>query len=247
MATTTIPWGDGSGDNIYLTYPSASGSQTVEVTSDANTGVARTKTVTFTSGVGSITQILTVNQAGASGLIYQLPAEKTGEFDTGVKLFDTPKSFTIYLDTTFKNYSWTGNNRLIGLNSTSLFGLGRIASGRDHSDGEYTATATRYTAVIMNSSTSDKNCSSCVARTNGYIRRQFAITYNATTRRIAAFVDNDTRTSRWYNLSADLISDLTLKVLVGISSTGTIHDLKVYNYCMTDAEALALVGVQVTS
>lgn len=49
MATTTIGWGDGSGDNIYLTYPSASGDQTVSVSSDANTGAARTKTVTFTA------------------------------------------------------------------------------------------------------------------------------------------------------------------------------------------------------
>lgn len=62
MATTTISWGDGSGDNIYLTYPSASGDQTVEVSSDANTGSARSKVVTFTSGVGSITQQLTVSQ-----------------------------------------------------------------------------------------------------------------------------------------------------------------------------------------
>ena len=62
MATTTIPWGDGSGDNIYLTYPSASGDQTVQVSSDANTGSARSKVVTFTSGVGNITQQLTVNQ-----------------------------------------------------------------------------------------------------------------------------------------------------------------------------------------
>lgn len=62
MATTTIPWGDGSGGNIYLTYPSASGSQTVQVTSDANTGAARSKVVTFTSGVGSITRSLTVSQ-----------------------------------------------------------------------------------------------------------------------------------------------------------------------------------------
>lgn len=62
MATTTIPWDDGSGDNIYLTYPSASGDQTVEVSSDANTGSARTQTVTFTAG--SVVQILTVNQDG---------------------------------------------------------------------------------------------------------------------------------------------------------------------------------------
>ena len=60
MATTTIPWGDGSGDNIYLTYSSASGDQTVEVSSDANTGSARTKVVTFAAG--NVSQVLTVNQ-----------------------------------------------------------------------------------------------------------------------------------------------------------------------------------------
>lgn len=60
MATTTISWDDGSGDNIYLTYPSASGDQTVQVSSDANTGSARTKVVTFTAG--NVSQALTVNQ-----------------------------------------------------------------------------------------------------------------------------------------------------------------------------------------
>lgn len=63
MATTEIPWGDGSNDKIYLTYPSASGDQTVVVTSDANTGAARSKVVTFSSAVGSIARQLTVNQA----------------------------------------------------------------------------------------------------------------------------------------------------------------------------------------
>lgn len=61
MATTTIPWGDGSGDNIYLTYSSASGDQTVEVSSDANTSSSsRTQNVTFSAG--NISQVLTVSQ-----------------------------------------------------------------------------------------------------------------------------------------------------------------------------------------
>ena len=64
MATTTIPWSDGSGDNIYLTYSSASGDQTVTVSSDANTGSSRTQTVTF-SATGATSVTLTVNQAGA--------------------------------------------------------------------------------------------------------------------------------------------------------------------------------------
>lgn len=65
MAITTIPWEDGSGDNIYLSYPAASGVQTVQITSDANAGAARRKTVVFESGVGGLRRELTVNQDGA--------------------------------------------------------------------------------------------------------------------------------------------------------------------------------------
>lgn len=87
MATTTIPWGDGSGDNIYLTYSSASGNQTVEVTSDANTGAARSKVVTFTSGVGNITKSLTVSQERA------VPSESR------VQYLDNLGNLGTYIDT----------------------------------------------------------------------------------------------------------------------------------------------------
>lgn len=72
MAVTTIPWGDGSGDNIYLTYPSASGDQTVTVTSDANAGASsRSKNITFsvTAGGTTISRTLTVVQAASGDLI----------------------------------------------------------------------------------------------------------------------------------------------------------------------------------
>lgn len=57
-----IDWGDGSGDKITLTYSATSGNQTVLVSSDANTGAARSKVVTFTSGIGGISRQLTINQ-----------------------------------------------------------------------------------------------------------------------------------------------------------------------------------------
>lgn len=62
--TTEISWGDGSGDKIYLTRDASDGDQVVQVSSDANTGNARSKVVTFTSGVGNIQRQLTINQAG---------------------------------------------------------------------------------------------------------------------------------------------------------------------------------------
>lgn len=72
MAVTTIPWGDGSGDNIYLSASSQVGDETVQVSSDANTGAARSQTVTFTSGVGGITRSLTVNQEAGGSQEYTL-------------------------------------------------------------------------------------------------------------------------------------------------------------------------------
>lgn len=61
MTITTIPWGDGSGDNIYLSAPSQTGDQSISVTSDPNTGTARSKVVTFSaSGVSPVS--LTINQ-----------------------------------------------------------------------------------------------------------------------------------------------------------------------------------------
>lgn len=53
MPTTTIPWGDGSGDNLYFSADSMSGDQSVQVSSDENTGdTDRTKIVNFNaSGV----------------------------------------------------------------------------------------------------------------------------------------------------------------------------------------------------
>lgn len=67
MAVTTIPWGDGSGDNIYLTYSASQGDQNVLVTSDANAGSTdRTKTITFTASHHGTTDTkqLTVVQEG---------------------------------------------------------------------------------------------------------------------------------------------------------------------------------------
>lgn len=69
---TTIPWGDGSGDNIYLTYSASEGNQTVQVTSDAYTGyVDRTKNITFTVNAGgtTITKTLTVNQSSKNIIV----------------------------------------------------------------------------------------------------------------------------------------------------------------------------------
>lgn len=65
--TTEIPWGDGSGDKIYLTRNASEGDQVVRVSSDAHTGhVSRTKDVTFSATAGGVTisRVLTILQQG---------------------------------------------------------------------------------------------------------------------------------------------------------------------------------------
>lgn len=69
MAVTTIPWGDGSGDNIYLTYSASQGDQTVLVSSDANNGAARQKVITFLTTVGNVSRSLTVSQEEGASLV----------------------------------------------------------------------------------------------------------------------------------------------------------------------------------
>jgi len=61
-----IAWGDGSGDKIYITAGASEGNQTIQVSSDPNTGAARTKTITF-SASGAESVVLTVNQAAGGG------------------------------------------------------------------------------------------------------------------------------------------------------------------------------------
>ena len=60
----TLPWSDGSGDNIYLDYDNNEGNTVISITSDINTtGVLRSKTITFKrSNTEIILGTLTVNQ-----------------------------------------------------------------------------------------------------------------------------------------------------------------------------------------
>ena len=60
MPTQQIEWADGSGDKIYISANEFSGNQQVAVSSDPNTGAARSKVVTFTAG--NVSQTLTIQQ-----------------------------------------------------------------------------------------------------------------------------------------------------------------------------------------
>lgn len=91
MSRTTIPWGDGSGGNIYLDYPAPSGDQEILVSSDANFGSPRTKAITF-SAAGVSPVVLTVGQpAMALPDTYQeldgIVFDGNVWYDTGMRLY----------------------------------------------------------------------------------------------------------------------------------------------------------------
>lgn len=89
--TQQIEWADGSGDKIYITAPDFSGNQQIAVSSDPNTGAARSKAVTFSAG--NISKTLTVQQA--AGLPYTpieyIETDGIAYIDTGI-LGNAPKS-----------------------------------------------------------------------------------------------------------------------------------------------------------
>lgn len=105
--TTEIPWGDGTSDKIYLTRNASEGNQTVLVSSDANTGAARSKVVTFSaSGVTPVT--LTVSQN--SSLPYDAEVEYLESADGG-QYIDCGFKATNALSFTFDIYRKSSTTR----------------------------------------------------------------------------------------------------------------------------------------
>lgn len=152
MAVTTIPWGDGSGDNIYLTYPSASGDQTVEVSSDANTGSARSKVITFMAGNAAKT--LTVNQEVSLPytVLEYIQTDGIAYIDTGIK-GNAPMSFA---GTMLPVAPASGNSYFMGCRKDSAntrFFVFVVGSGKTAGFGYYSstwATALDISASINN-------------------------------------------------------------------------------------------------
>ena len=228
--TQQIEWADGSGDKIYITSPDFSGNQQIAVSSDPNTGAARSKVVTFSAG--NVSQTLTVQQAAGQSPVpvFRLNEETTTQnYDTDIKLFDTPKSFTILCDATYNNNSWTAwTQGVFGISTGLYFRFGSINQGQDYRNDALNTTANRYSAIIMNNTSSGKRCASVFARSNSLTRRKFAITYDHTTRKISA-INSSTGVvgSLWWTVPDDLINENTLKLLIG-NASGTIHAFEIY-------------------
>lgn len=265
---TEVPWNDGTGDKIYLSYSASEGNQTVQVTSDAYTGyVTRTKDITFTVSAGgtTVTKVLTVNQTSNNIIIitrndvamtendvavgyvhspvYEIPSPvTTQEFDTGIKLFDAPKSFTILCEATFRNSGWgsgwtQGVFGILDGDKNYTFKVGSVNNGYCIVSDEYSATANRYTALLMNPVSTDKYNVSLAAYSTSTLTRRLAVRYDASTRIARGWGTANAETT-YFTVQGDVSSDNTLKLLIG-GATGTISIFKVYLEALSDAEIQA--------
>lgn len=105
---TEIPWDDGSGDKIYLTRDASEYDQIVAVTSDANTGAARSKVVTFASGVGNIQRQLTINQD--AGIIPEVFTANPSSSGGTSSVSNASRAYTDETSTTYANPRLGGKN-----------------------------------------------------------------------------------------------------------------------------------------
>ena len=109
MATKTINWNDGSGGKVYLTYASATGDQTVAVSSDANTGAARAMTVYFTTG-NIARQLIVEQEAALVPIQATLEVNPSGyiESGSGSAYYNLSNPSNAYTDETSTTYAQIG-------------------------------------------------------------------------------------------------------------------------------------------
>ena len=85
--------------------------------------------------------------------IYSIESSVTTQnYDTGVKLFDEPKSFTILCVATFNNYNWsatTSVQSILGISTDNYFRVGKIYQGVNYNNNISTGTDNWYFAVAI--------------------------------------------------------------------------------------------------
>ena len=162
----------------------------------------------------------------------------TAGYNTGVKLFDTAKSFTILCEASFNNYSWTqwtqGLFGTVAGTKNLNFKLGSIDTGNDYQNGVVSATANRYTAIVLNKTQSNRRCSSLLPRSNTTQTKKFFVRYDHTTRKVEAGTYAPP-TANYYTTDGDYISTQELQLLIG-GAAGTVSIFKVYLQLLTDEQ-----------
>lgn len=170
---------------------------------------------------------------------YSTSGDISGTSNTGILLFDTPKSFTVYCEATLNNYNWTGSavnecEAIFGINSSRHFYVGRCFGNEYLNNTLSSSGIGRYTAVSMNEATNGVKMSSLYARSNKLERKIIAVTYNHMTRTVHGYTPSKAIPNKvWWSLSSDLISNLPI-LLNFRGADSVVNVFEIYDYCMTD-------------
>ena len=185
-------------------------------------------------------------------VIYQLPsATNTASYDTGVKLFDSGKSFTILCEATLANRNWTGTQSVFGIDTDWTFRLGRASSGDNFVNGAFTQTGNLYTAIICNNTNSDTYTKKCcwlagrMSNTSSKTER-FAVRYNHLLLKVEGFCNDGgvalfAPTQAWFTLNESIVSNSSLKLNLS-SANSTVNSLTIYNGLLSDGEINSFLG-----
>lgn len=185
-------------------------------------------------------------------LIYELSAPtSTANYDTNVKLFSTPMSFTILCSATFNNRNWSGSQTIFGTGTGNIgIRIGRATNYYKTTDNStVTTTDSFYTAFVMNATgdTQTKKASALYSRAANTtpITRPLCVRYDHTTRKVQAFCSGSSNlppnTIRWWTEENDLITSDSIKFNMD-SAGSTINIFKVYSRLLSDQEILNFIN-----
>lgn len=191
--------------------------------------------------------------------IYELASplsavSSNNNYDTGVKLFDTPKSFTILCESNTNWYPWASTQSIFGIGTGYEFRLGRTNSANHYQSGSKTASSSSYyNALAFNNTTPGdadpdvKKVTSLGARgSSGKVVRRHAVRYDHTTYKAEGFSTVGPTfyapTERYFYLHDNYISNATLKLEIGTSAYCGINIFKVYDSKLTDEQINAFLN-----
>lgn len=173
--------------------------------------------------------------------IYTLAASTTEvSYDTGVKLFDTPKSFTILCQAYVNIYPWQSVQTMFGLDTGWRFRVGRVNSGNPYYSNVVGTASSYYCALTFNNTATDpdtQKCRSMYSRgSNAKSTKRIAVRYDHTTHRVEGNAPQITAPGTgWWLLSDDISTEDTIKLNVSIANGCRIDTFVVYNDILSDA------------
>ena len=186
--------------------------------------------------------LMSVGGGSPDSPYYSLSAPvTTTDYDTQVKLFDTPKDFTILVEANANVYNWSNTHSMFGIDSSTLrFRVGRVSGRRTIANVSDNTSTSYYCGFACNNTSSDsvKNkVRSLYSRgSSAKSIRRIAITYKASTRTVNAFTpSSNAPNDMWWNLSADLSTTDTLKLNLGTGSSCDINVCNIYDHILSDA------------